>query len=113
MSAFLVFAGYVFIILVFLENNFASRVVEVTEEQKVIQTGPYSLVRHPMYLGSIIMYVMTPLALGSTWAMIPALLMIPFLILRIINEEELLVKELPGYAKYRQKVRYRLFPGIW
>jgi protein-S-isoprenylcysteine O-methyltransferase Ste14 len=88
-------------------------VVEVSEGQKVIDTGPYALVRHPMYLGSAIMYLFSPLALGSAWAVIPALVMVPVLVARIISEEKLLSVELPGYAEYTQKVRYRMFPGIW
>jgi protein-S-isoprenylcysteine O-methyltransferase Ste14 len=112
-AAFLVFAGYVLVILVFRENNFASRVVEVTEGQKVIDTGPYAFVRHPMYLGAVVMYTLSPLALGSAWGVIPALLMIPVLVFRIISEEKLLTADLPGYVEYKQKVHYRLFPGIW
>jgi protein-S-isoprenylcysteine O-methyltransferase Ste14 len=106
-------AGYILVILVFKENHFASRVVEVSEGQKVIDTGPYALVRHPMYLGSAFMYLFSPLALGSAWAVIPALVMVPVLVARIISEEKLLVAELPGYAEYIQKVRYRMLPGIW
>jgi protein-S-isoprenylcysteine O-methyltransferase Ste14 len=106
-------AGYILVILVFKENHFASRVVEVSEGQKVIDTGPYALVRHPMYLGTAIMYLFSPLALGSFWAVIPALVMVPVLVARIISEEKLLVAELPGYAEYKQKVRSRMLPGIW
>ena len=106
-------AGYILVIFVFRENNFASRVVEVSAGQKVIETGPYSIVRHPMYLGSAVMYIFSPLALGSAWAVIPALLMVPVLVARIISEEKLLTAELPGYAEYKQKVRFRMFPGIW
>ncbi len=112
-SDFVALAGYILVIFVFRENNFASRVVEVSEGQKVIETGPYSLVRHPMYLGSTVMYIFSPLALGSAWAIIPALLMVPVLVARIISEEKLLTAELPGYAEYKQKVRFRMFPGIW
>ena len=112
-SDLVVLVGYILVIFVFRENNFASRVVEVSEGQKVIETGPYSLVRHPMYLGAAVMYTFSPLALGSTWAVIPALLMIPVLVARIISEETLLTAELPGYADYKQKVRFRMFPGVW
>lgn len=113
LSDLFAFLAYGMVFLVFRENSFASRVVEVTEGQKVIDTGPYALVRHPMYLGSVVMYLFSPLALGSAWAVIPALFMIPVMVARIISEERLLNNELPGYSEYTQKVRYRLFPGIW
>jgi protein-S-isoprenylcysteine O-methyltransferase Ste14 len=105
--------GYVFIILVFRENRYASRVIEVDQTQTVISSGPYAIVRHPMYLGTIVMYVFSPLALGSYWAIIPALHIIPTLIARIINEEMVLSRDLKGYEEYKQKTKYRLFPGIW
>jgi len=110
---FLVLAGYGLCILVFKENRYASRVVEVTAEQSVIATGPYSHIRHPMYLAVLIMYILSPLALGSYWAVLPALLLIFVLIARIKNEEKVLTQELEGYREYVQRVRYRLIPGIW
>jgi protein-S-isoprenylcysteine O-methyltransferase Ste14 len=109
----LVCLGYIFVVLVFKENEFASRVIEVVKGQKVIQSGPYRFVRHPMYLGATLMYIASPLALGSYWAMIPALFIIPIFIARIINEEKVLTKDLEGYSEYKQKTRYRLLPGIW
>lgn len=109
----LVFLSYLFIFLVFRENSYASRVVEVVEGQKVITTGPYSIIRHPMYLGVIIMYLATPLALGSYYGLIPFLFLPVMLVYRIRNEEELLRKNLPGYKEYCMKVRYRLIPFIW
>ena len=109
----LVFLGYVLVFLVFLENPFASRVVEVEPGQRVISSGPYALVRHPMYLGTSIMWLATPIALGSYWAL-PVFFILPLvLVYRILNEEEVLLKELPGYREYMQKVRYRLIPFIW
>lgn len=109
----LVILGYVLVFLVFKENPFASRVVEVEPDQKVISTGPYALVRHPMYLGTSIMWLATPVALGSYWAL-PVFLILPIvLVYRIRNEEEVLLRELPGYREYTQNVRYRLIPGIW
>ena len=108
-----VMTGYGFILWVFKENRFASRIVEVDERQKVIQTGPYRLVRHPMYLGTLIMYLASPVALGSYWAIIPALFIIPVLVARILNEEQVLVRELEGYSAYQLNVKYRLIPGIW
>jgi protein-S-isoprenylcysteine O-methyltransferase Ste14 len=109
----LVCIGYIFVVLVFKENQFASRIIEVEKGQKVIQSGPYRLVRHPMYLGSILMYVASPLALGSYWAIIPAVFIIPIFVARILNEESVLTKELEGYSEYKLKTRYRLIPGIW
>jgi protein-S-isoprenylcysteine O-methyltransferase Ste14 len=108
-----VFLGYLFVFLVFRENSYASRIVEVEAGQRVITTGPYALIRHPMYLGVLLMYLATPLALGSWWAL-PVFLLLPvFLVSRIRNEEEVLTRELPGYAEYCEKVHYRLIPRVW
>jgi protein-S-isoprenylcysteine O-methyltransferase Ste14 len=109
----LVFAGYMITFWVLTVNSFLSRTVEVDAEQKVVTTGPYAIVRHPMYFGVAMLYLASPLALGSYWAILPALMIIPLLAARIHNEEEVLLRELPGYAEYRQKVKYRILPGIW
>ncbi len=109
----IVFLGYLFIFLVFRENSFASRIVEVEQGQKVITTGPYALVRHPMYLGLTLMVLATPLALGSWWALLLFLPIPAFLVFRIRNEEEVLVRELPGYIEYSRKTRYRFIPFVW
>ena len=109
----LVIIGYLIVVRVFKENSYASRIVEVSADQKVIDTGPYALVRHPMYVGVILMYSATPLALGSWWALIPALLIIPLLVMRTLGEEKLLAGELDGYSAYMDKVKWRLIPGIW
>lgn len=106
-------AGYLFFFFVLRANSFASRVIEVAENQKVISTGPYAIVRHPMYLGTLVMYLFSPLALGSYWALIPIISFVPFIIARILNEEKVLLKELPGYLEYTQKVKYHLVPMIW
>jgi protein-S-isoprenylcysteine O-methyltransferase Ste14 len=113
LSAVLVLAGYLFVVNVFRENRYASRVVEVEKDQSVISTGPYALVRHPMYLGVAVMYLFSPLALGSYWAVIPALFTIPVLVFRLLNEEKVLARDLKGYPEYQAKVKYHLFPGIW
>ncbi len=108
-----VIGAYALYILVMRTNSYASRIIEVEEEQPVISSGPYALVRHPMYLSMILMMTATPLALGSFWAFIPSLALIPLLAARARNEEELLLKDLKGYREYTEKTRYRLFPGIW
>jgi protein-S-isoprenylcysteine O-methyltransferase Ste14 len=105
-------AGYLGILRVFLENRWAGRTIETCEGQTVVSTGPYSIVRHPMYAASIVLYVATPVALGSWWAVLPVLAVVPLYVLRIRNEEEVLVRDL-GYERYRQRVRYRLVPGVW
>ena len=109
----LVLLGYGMFFLVLRENRYASRIIEVEQEQKVISSGPYAIVRHPMYLGISLMYILSPLALGSYWAMIPAILIIPVIIARIRNEESVLARDLSGYQEYMQKTRYRLIPGMW
>jgi len=109
----MVLVGIFIYFLVIKENSYASRIIEVQEGQKVISTGPYSVVRHPMYSAVGIMYLFTPIALGSYWAIIPMLLIIPIIVLRILNEEEILKKDLPGYTEYVTKTRYRLIPFIW
>jgi protein-S-isoprenylcysteine O-methyltransferase Ste14 len=108
-----VLAGYLSVFLVFKENSYASRVIEVVEGQRVISTGPYSVVRHPMYLGTSIMYLATPVALGSYWGIIPFAAFSLILVLRIHNEEKVLSEQLPGYKEYCKNVRYRMIPFIW
>ena len=108
-----VLGGYILYSLTNITNEYAARTVDVEDEQKVISSGVYQVVRHPMYVAMIIIFIFTPLALGSFWAIIPALIFPFILIIRIKNEEMLLKKELPGYQDYCEKVRYRLIPGIW
>ena len=109
----IVFLGYLLFIHVLLENSYASRVVEVEQQQKVITTGPYKIVRHPLYLAVLLMYSFGPLALDSYWAMIGSVLLILILVARIKNEEKVLSKELDGYQNYLEKTKYRLVPGVW
>jgi protein-S-isoprenylcysteine O-methyltransferase Ste14 len=109
----LVLLGYGMFFLVLKENRYASRIIEVEQEQKVISSGPYAIVGYPMYLGVLLIYILSPLALGSYWATIPALFIIPLLVARIRNEESVLGRELKGYKEYMQKTKYRLIPGIW
>ena len=105
--------GYFIIFFVFKQNSYASRVVEVEKSQKVISTGLYGFVRHPMYIGVIIMFIPTPVALGSYWGLIPMVTIPLAIVFRILNEEKVLCKDLPGYKEYCQKTRYRLIPFIW
>ena len=109
----IIFLGYMLIFAVFRQNSHASRIVEVESGQKVITTGLYSIVRHPMYLGILIMYIPTPVALGSYWGLIPMSGIILGLILRIANEEKVLRQNLEGYIEYCQRTRYRLIPFLW
>lgn len=109
----LVAAGLLFNLLVFKENSFVGASIKTETDQKVISTGPYAVIRHPMYAFTIIMMAGVPLALGSYWGLAVLLVQVPVLIWRILDEESLLKKDLPGYDEYMKKVRYRLFPYIW
>lgn len=105
--------GLFFVFLVFRENTFTSATIQVSSEQKVVATGPYSLVRHPMYAGAIVMLLFTPLALGS-WVVLP--MPVPLMVVvvaRLLEEEKFLSASLPGYEAYREQVRYRLVPFVW
>jgi protein-S-isoprenylcysteine O-methyltransferase Ste14 len=105
--------GWLAIVFVFRENSFAASTVQVVPGQLVITTGPYAFVRHPMYAGATVLLVGMPLALGSWWGLVPLVLIAPALIWRLLDEERLLARELPGYPEYLGKVRYRLVPGVW
>jgi protein-S-isoprenylcysteine O-methyltransferase Ste14 len=109
----LVAVGFYFIFLVYKENTFTSATIEVAADQKVISTGPYAIVRHPMYASALLYLVGTPLALGSYWGFVPLAVMVPFLLWRLFDEERLLAEKLPGYTEYQQKVRHRLVPRLW
>ena len=110
---FLIVIGYYLVFLVFKENSFASGTIEVGAEQKVIATGPYALVRHPMYIGALVMLIGVPLALGSWWGLITIVPMVLVLVARLLDEEKFLAKNLAGYEEYQGKVRYHLLPLIW
>jgi protein-S-isoprenylcysteine O-methyltransferase Ste14 len=105
--------GYLIIFFVFKQNSYASRIVEVDKNQKVISTGLYGIVRHPMYMGVLIMFIPTPAALGSYWGLMPMATIPLAIVFRIMNEESVLREDLPGYKEYCQKTRYRLIPLIW
>jgi protein-S-isoprenylcysteine O-methyltransferase Ste14 len=109
----LLLLGYLLFIRVLLENRYASRIIEVEQEQKVITTGPYAIVRHPLYVSALLIYGSSPIALGSYWAMIPMVFLAYLIIARIRNEEKVLAQELKGYREYMQKTKYRLIPGLW
>jgi protein-S-isoprenylcysteine O-methyltransferase Ste14 len=109
----LVVIGFCFIVLVYRANTFTSATIQVLDDQRVITTGPYAIVRHPMYASALIYLVGTPLALGSYWAFLALAAMTPFLIWRLLDEERLLVRDLPGYREYQTRVTYRLLPYIW
>jgi protein-S-isoprenylcysteine O-methyltransferase Ste14 len=96
-------------------NNFYSRVVRIQEDrgQYVVTDGPYRFVRHPSYVGSIASWLCTALALGSWWALLPAVLVGLVFVVRTALEDRTLHEELPGYVEYAQRVRYRLLPGVW
>lgn len=112
-SAAMVLLGYLIVIRVFKENSYASRVIETDSTQKVISSGPYALVRHPMYSGMMLMYGFTPLALGSYWALVGSISLYFMLIARIFSEEKFLSENLEGYKDYLLKTRFRVIPGIW
>ena len=105
--------GYLMYAEVMRENMYLSRTVEVQENQKVVSTGLYGIVRHPMYLATLFMFLPLPLILGSFWGLIPFSFYIVAIVIRIINEEKVLTKELDGYKEYKSKVKYRLIPFIW
>jgi len=109
----LVAIGFYFIFLVYKENTFTSATIEIAADQKVISTGPYAIVRHPMYASGMLYMLGTPLALGSYWGLVPLAAVLPFLIWRLFDEERLLSEQLPGYTDYQRKVRHRLLPGLW
>ncbi|MBS0525783.1 MAG: isoprenylcysteine carboxylmethyltransferase family protein [Proteobacteria bacterium] len=98
---------------VFCENSFTSARIELAADQRVISTGPYALVRHPMYTTALVMMIGIPLALGSLWGLLAIVAMVPALVWRMFDEERFLAAGLPGYAEYKQKVRYRLIPHVW
>jgi protein-S-isoprenylcysteine O-methyltransferase Ste14 len=109
----LVALGFYLIFRVYRENTFTSATIELAPDQKVISTGPYAIVRHPMYASALLYLGGTPLGLGSYWGLAAFAAMLPFLIWRLFDEEKLLAASLPGYREYQTHVIHRLIPGIW
>ena len=109
----LVLLGWLGIFFVFRENSFSSATIELASDQRVISTGPYAWMRHPMYAAALVMLLGIPIALGSSWGVLIVVAMLPVLIWRLLDEERFLVRNLPGYAEYQRRVRYRLLPLIW
>ncbi|WP_434387342.1 methyltransferase family protein [Melittangium boletus] len=112
-GAVLVALGYGIIARVFQENSFTAATIEVGAGQTVTTTGPYAVVRHPMYAGALVLFLGIPLALGSPWGFGASALVALTLVGRILDEETLLVRDLPGYEAYRRQTRYRLIPYVW
>ena len=106
-------AAYTLYAEVLRENTYLSRTIEVQENQKVVDTGLYGIVRHPMYMATVLLFLALPLVLGSVISFIIMLCYIPIIVKRIRNEEQVLTKDLHGYKAYKKKVKYRLIPFIW
>ena len=113
LAATLFLFGYVLYGVVLRENTYLSRTIEVQEDQKVIDTGLYGIVRHPMYTATIILFLAMPLVLASPISFLIMLLYIPLIGKRIRNEEAVLEEGLKGYREYKQRVKYKVFPYIW
>jgi len=111
-DALIVLSFYGFF-LTFRENSFAAATVRVENAQPVISTGPYAIVRHPMYTAALALFVGTPLALASWWGLVPAGALVAMIVWRLLDEENYLARHLPGYADYQDKVRTHLVPGLW
>jgi protein-S-isoprenylcysteine O-methyltransferase Ste14 len=109
----LVIVGAYGFLITFRENSYAASTVTVEAGQPVISSGPYAVVRHPMYTAAIILYVATPVALASWWGLVPAAVLTAVIVWRLIDEEAYLARHLPGYVDYQHKVRARLVPGVW
>ena len=112
-AVFTFISGYILYAEVMRENAYLSRIIEVEENQKVIDSGLYGIIRHPMYAATILMFLSVPLILGSWWAVICFGVYPVLICMRLKNEEEILTEQLEGYVEYKQKVKYRLIPFIW
>jgi protein-S-isoprenylcysteine O-methyltransferase Ste14 len=113
LSDLAVAGGLLIVFITLRENSYAAATVRVEQDQPVVSTGPYEWVRHPMYSGSILAFLATPLALGSRWALVPAVLLCAAIVIRLVDEERYLSGRLHGYKEYRREVRHRLIPFVW
>jgi protein-S-isoprenylcysteine O-methyltransferase Ste14 len=109
----LMLIGFYGIFVTFKENSFAAATVRAESDQRVITSGPYALMRHPMYTSALIMFIGTPLALGSWWGLLPVAALAAAIVWRLLDEERYLARNLAGYADYQRSVRTRLVPGVW
>jgi protein-S-isoprenylcysteine O-methyltransferase Ste14 len=109
----LVLAGLALTFVVYKTNTYTAATVTVEAGQRVVTTGPYAVVRHPMYAASLVWFLATPFALGAPWALVPAVLLSASLVVRLLDEERHLRESLPGYDAYCRDVRWRLIPGVW
>lgn len=109
----LLLAGWLGILAVFQANTYAAATIQVTSGQTVISTGPYAIVRHPMYAAALLMFLGIPVSLGSWWGALVMVALLPALAWRLLDEERVLLRDLNGYAEYRRRVRFRLVPFIW
>lgn len=109
----LVAAGLLVVFRVFRVNTFTSATIDVEREQQVVATGPYAVVRDPMYAGALVMLLGVPLALGSWWALVAVSVMTAVIVWRLLDEERQLTRDLRGYDAYLTRVRHRLVPGVW
>jgi protein-S-isoprenylcysteine O-methyltransferase Ste14 len=106
-------AGLAVIAWVMRENTYLSRFVDVQPGQRVISSGPYQFIRHPLYAAMSVYFVCVPLALGSCWGLLPGAAIVVLLVVRTALEDRTLLRDLPGYREYASHVRFRLFPGLW
>jgi protein-S-isoprenylcysteine O-methyltransferase Ste14 len=114
LSVAVMMMGFILSLVVMRQNRYSSRVVEIQEDQVVIDTGMYSVIRHPMYLSAILIFCPIPLIFGSLYVFIPVMLIVPIVFaIRTLNEEKVLKQELIGYKEYMKKVKYRVIPYIW
>jgi protein-S-isoprenylcysteine O-methyltransferase Ste14 len=109
----LMLLGWLGIFRVFQENSFTSSTIELAADQRVISTGPYAVIRHPMYTAALLMFLGIPISLGSWWGVLVVVALLPPMIWRLLDEERFLSRNLPGYVAYQEVVRYRLVPHIW
>ena len=105
--------GWAGIFLVFRENSFTSSTIELAADQRVISSGPYAIVRHPMYAAALVMLLGIPISLASWWGVLIVIALVPALVWRLLDEERFLARNLTGYVAYQGRVRYRLLPRVW